>query len=199
MGFLVSFNGQFSSLTRPREVDTSLHQVSPVTESKKVKDFKAELTDVLSQNHPEVDHRIGAYQQSAKKFERERKKFYARDIMSSPVRFLTAETPVSEARLLFDKFAFRHLPIVDEHQQICGMLNQAEANHATAGNCRDVMQTKIIVCEENTSIHEIAIVMLREKINALPIINHRRETTGIITMSDILRHVIETTPFLERA
>ena len=61
------------------------------------------------------------------------------------------------------------------------------------------MIQKVIVCEEMTSINEISIILLREKINALPIINYKKEIAGIISLSDILKFVIETTNLLTKA
>ena len=53
-----------------------------------------------------------------------------------------------------------------------------------------MMKPQVIVALESTRIQEIAHVMLDERINALPIVNFKHELAGIITMSDILKYVM---------
>jgi acetoin utilization protein AcuB len=199
MSFLVSFNGQFSPLIHP--ASNSGNRINPVQPSGDIRTVQ-EFKDALEQaeenkSNKKASSLISSYQKSEKSFAEQKKRFYARDIMSSPVKHITKNSPVAMAHELLKQFGFRHLPVVDERQIMCGMLSDRDILSAQQNNrCEEVMQKKVIVCEEQTSIHEIAIILLREKINALPVVNQQREVSGIVTLTDILKHVIDTTPFL---
>jgi CBS domain-containing protein len=198
MSFLVAINGQFLPLSYERE--TTL--VSPVTSPKKTADsseFKKILQGESADTHP-PQSKLSIYQKNAKNYQDQKRREHARDIMSSPVKHLSTEEPAVEALDLFKKYGFRHMPIIKDENIIVGMISERELLGNLQGKlCRDVMVNKVIVCDEMASVNEIAIILLREKINALPIINHRHELTGIITLSDILAYVIKSTPFFSRA
>jgi CBS domain-containing protein len=202
MSFLIVFNGQFTPYIH--SIAANRNTIVPVDPSKKldeIEDFK----EVLQGTDKETNTRppslgIKAYQQVSKKFEAQKKRHYARDIMSTPVQKISETSSVREARELFKKHGFRHLPVVNSELIIIGMISDREMNGASDTNtCKEIMLDKVIVCEVDASIPQIALILLNEKINALPIIDHHREVQGIITLSDILKHVIQTSPFLGRA
>jgi predicted transcriptional regulator len=64
--------------------------------------------------------------------------------------------------------------------------------------CSEVMLKKVIVADEYASINQLAIIFLQEKLNAVPIINNKKEIVGIVTITDILKYVILNTEFLTR-
>src|SRR3989344_1401394 len=111
--------------------------------------------------------------------------------MTYPVIVISQNSSAFEAQTLLNKYRFRHLPVVDDKGTIVGMISDRElVGKFENKSCKDIMTNKVIVCEEHASVNEIAIILLKEKINALPIINHNRELTGIITLSNILQYVI---------
>jgi CBS domain-containing protein len=200
MSFLVAYNGQFSPLITER-VSSGVSPVSPINRTSDSVEFKKVLEkESVLPDTPHPPHKLDVYQKNTKTFEQQKRRDHAKDIMSSPVKSLAANASASEALALLKVNGFRHLPIVDERSIIVGMISDREVSGDLRNkSCRDIMIQKVIVCEESASINEIAIILLREKINALPIINHKHQVTGIITQSDILDYVIRTTPFLSRA
>jgi CBS-domain-containing membrane protein len=200
MSFLIVYNGQFSPLVHP--VGTSAREViapvTPLDHSAEIDEFEEVMKDVGEEVPAKKPHpQLAIYQQATKKFEAERKRYYAKDIMSSPVQLISQTASASTAQTLLLKNNFRQLPVVDEKNVIVGMISDREfTGQVENKTCQDIMLQKIIVCQEQTSINEIAITLLKEKINVLPIINHQHELTGIITLSDILKYVVESTPFL---
>jgi acetoin utilization protein AcuB len=54
----------------------------------------------------------------------------------------------------------------------------------------DIMQTEVLNVTEDTPIEEAAGLLLKHKINSLPVISRNGKLTGIITTSDILRAFI---------
>lgn len=202
MSFLVAFNGQFSPYVhRPSSLKELVPPVVPLTNTGEVTRFK----DVLERaGVAESGHRatpaVNAYSQNMKKFEAQKKRSYARDIMSSPVHTINETSTVAQARELLKKHGFRHLPVLNDQSVICGILSDREIVKTDERlSCGSVMVKEVIVCQEHTSIHEIAIILLDQKINSLPVVNHNNELVGIVTLTDILRHVIDTTSFLGNA
>jgi len=203
MSFLVVFNGQFSPLVHPTSsaVRTGIPPVNSLSKLNEVDEFK-ELLEEVKQNEglKKSYQKLEVYKQATKTFEEQRKRHHAKDIMTYPVIVISQNSSVFEAQTLLNKYRFRHLPVVDDKGMIVGMISDRElAGKFENKSCKDIMTNKIIVCEEHASVNEIAIILLKERINALPIINHKRELTGIITLSNILQFVIASTAFLGKA
>lgn len=201
MSFLVSYNGQFSPLvtsvnTAPSNLIhpiSNIHPIEQTPEFKQVLEESGQNLDLKRQPHKKLE----IYQQTVKKFEETRKRIYAKDIMTSPANMILENAPATQAKDTLTKFGYRHLPVINFNKVIVGMITDRETSlvldHKT---CLDIMNRKVIVAEEHASINEIAIIFLQEKINALPIVNSKHELVGIVTQSDILKYVIETTAFL---
>lgn len=201
MSFLVALNGQFSPLTITSERVTKVVTTIPgVNRAADTLEFHQVLHEEVS-THSQTPHmKIEAYEQNNKKFEQDKKREHARDIMSAPVKVLSLKAQATEARSLLQTHGLRHIPVVDERNIIVGIISDREvAIDIERKTCAEIMIKKVIVCDEMTSINEIAIILLREKINALPVLNHKHELTGIITLTDILNYVIKSTAFLGRA
>jgi CBS domain-containing protein len=201
MSFLVAFNGQFSPLIHPAPPRPLVSAVKPLPPAEETHEFQRVLEQEVDHTLPKARRReLAAYAEGARSFELQRQRSYARDIMSSPVHSIPETSSASEALELLRAKGFRHLPVVNELGVITGMISdrelQGELRHKS---CQQVMQPKVIVAEEQTSINELAIILLREKLNALPIVDHRREVTGIVTLSDILEYVIGTTGLSQKA
>lgn len=193
MSFLVTFNGQFSPFTPPT-VQGGIHRVRPLTNTSDVKEFKEIQDEVAHEGTQKKSlQRLDVYKVAKKKYEEQRKRYHARDIMSYPVKTIAQHILATEAKILLAKFGYRHLPVVNDLNFICGMISDRELSSVIENKtCSDIMINRVIVCEEHASINEIAIILLEEKINALPIVNHKHELTGIITLSDILKFVVNS-------
>lgn len=196
----MAYNGQFSPLISPRVSGGGVAPINSLTSLGVVHEFK----DILENTTPEEHHakpqkKLDIYKIADKKFEQQRKRLHAKDVMSSPVKLILQNAPAVEAKELMAKYGFRHLPVVNAENIIVGMISDRELIGETENKtCAEIMTQNVIVCEEHASINEIAITLLKERINALPILNHKHEMVGIITHSDILKFVIETTAFLGR-
>lgn len=203
MGLLVSFNGQFSPHQRVNKIPADVPHVNEVQRTRPVTEFReilAENGEVTESHGHKSPSRIDAYSSQKKTFQEQRKYEHARDIMSSPVKVIHEKAPLSEARQILEKNGFRHLPVVNDHKVVVGIISDRELLCAREMvECHEAMINKLLVCEEHTSIREISVTLLEERINALPVINKNRELVGIITLTDILEFVVRTTPFLGRA
>ena len=198
MSFLIAVNGQFSPLGQTFErVSGAVPAVESIYHASGVREFK----DILSSADDGTSHKshskISAYKQHSKSFQQDKRREHARDIMSSPVKVISESALGVEAIEMMEKYRFRHLPVVNHENVIVGMISDRELLGSIENKeCREFMVQKLIVSDELTSINEIAITLLNEKLNALPVINRKNEVSGIITLTDILGYVIKSTPLL---
>lgn len=198
MSFLIAVNGQFSPLNLNVErVSNSVSAVDSISPTSAAREFKDILNASEVETSPRTHTKIGAYQQHSKSFHQDKKREHARDIMASPVKVIHENALGIKALEMMEKFRFRHLPVVNSNNIIIGMISDRELLGPVENKiCREIMVQKVIVSDELTSINEIAITFLNERINALPIINRKNEVSGIITLTDILGYVIRSTSFL---
>ncbi len=200
MSFLVSFKGQFTPYVRPA-FDAWHEKISPVNSVEGLKTQSVGDPHVqMSETHHPPSKSISAYQHQSKSFETAKKRIYAKDIMSSPVHSIQKTAPIDEAIKELKKFGFRHLVVVEGNATFVGLLSDRELLMAQASDsCEKIMVPKIIVAMQTARIPDIAHIMLQEKINALPIIDDHYQLVGIITQTDILKYVIGSEPFSEKA
>jgi CBS domain-containing protein len=130
-----------------------------------------------------------------KKVAEEKKDFYAIDVMSSPVKSLPVDETLENVRNLMKKEDIRHIPIVDNHKFV-GIISDRDLLKLDMSGtfsflkAQDVMNTVVIVADDETPLAHIARVLLEEKISAIPIINKKHALCGIISRSDILKVIV---------
>ncbi len=127
------------------------------------------------------------------------------DFMASPVVTLVEDDfqDVFSALFLFRRYKIRHLVIVDEHQQLRGVVSQDSlrqlvrpANLLKMRRVSDVMTTPVIHAFESTSILDLAQQMTEHRVSCVVIIEEDEEydlrnigliPVGIITERDIVQ------------
>jgi CBS domain-containing protein len=55
---------------------------------------------------------------------------------------------------------------------------------------KDVMTKNVITVSEETDLNRIVDIIIEEKVNRLPVVDREGKLLGIITRSDILKHII---------
>ena len=129
----------------------------------------------------------------------------AQDIMKSPVTAITSEATLVAAWDLMKARAFRHIPVVSSDQRLIGIVSDRDllryANvlerHEPAplpNAVGQIMTSKVLVATATTEVREIAQVMLDERISAMPIINEISRPVGMLTVTDILRAIVNRAP-----
>jgi CBS domain-containing protein len=197
MSFLVSFNGQYSTYVYKSDFSPSVR----VNRIKPLKDFETEL--IQAQASPEGDGAVAkkvsglkAYEKQIKQFETKKLRIHARDIMSSPLHTIQKNTLVSEAKEIMNRMGFRHLPVLEGEEHLVGMISERDILcGVTPHLVTDIMKPQIIVSLDSARIQDVAHLMLDEKINALPVVNFNHKLVGIITLSDILKFVVQMDEF----
>ena len=127
---------------------------------------------------------------------------YAHQIMTSPVVLAGVYQTVQEIWALFAKYRFHHFPLLDESNQLQGIVTDGDLLRYSANNYRDVnadcvellMTPKVITAGEQAEIRTIAEVMCVQAIGAIPIVNEQVEVVGMVTRSDILRTLVHQAP-----
>ena len=135
----------------------------------------------------------------------------AKDVMSTDVLTIRAETTVLEAARLLINAGVSAMPVVDQLGALVGILSEADIIRHTGGvaptdlsdvanaartmqearlrRVADVMTRDVAIVTEDTSLHEIADLMLRRGIKRVPILRGNA-VVGIVSRVDLLRALV---------
>ena len=137
---------------------------------------------------------------------KDRKATKARDRMSKFPATVKPDDGLKDAIWKMDHGHFRHLPVVDEHEKLIGMLSDRDIRlirPSLAFTSKDdaavqlwsisVQQAAVfdpISVKPDTSLREAAALMLRWNLGGLPVIDDRGKVVGMITYTDLLREFV---------
>ena len=127
------------------------------------------------------------------------------DMMSKEIVTLKRNDWLTLADQAMKERAIRHMPVLDENGQVCGILSQRDLfrgallkNLGYGGYLEDKMMASLAVKEAmvspvftttpSTDIQKAASTMIENKIGCLPVINNG-ELKGILTEEDFVRWV----------
>lgn len=200
MSFIVSFQGQFRPYRLP---DSHGSQAKSVNEGDRLKNLKDHEDDdfenVLAQKKGlegsdnkrrdiNKQKELSAYKRQ-EDHARPSKLAHAKDIMSSPVYFLRDTDSLSKAKEELEKKKFRHFPILNKDDVLCGIISDRDIlkNDGNSLRIAQIMRQEVLTALEDTYVNDLARIMLFEKIHSLPILNSKRQVSGIVTNTDVLR------------
>ena len=66
---------------------------------------------------------------------------------------------------------------------------EKEIRKMTAYKVKDVMVKDVVTVEEDMEVEKVVNILLHKKINRVPVVNEENKLVGIITRSNILRHI----------
>jgi acetoin utilization protein AcuB len=114
------------------------------------------------------------------------------DVMTVAPRTIVASQPITTARRLMKEYAVRHLPVVDEHDQLVGIVSErdvdvAQAALSSAGRLavEDVMTRKPYVVAPTLLVTQVAKIMAAKKHGAAVVVDRGR-ILGVFTTVDAL-------------
>lgn len=200
MSFIVSFKGQFQPYTLPdlSHYDRVRH-IYKSKETNKVDEssLQESKNDPQKRSNKQVSQ-LKQYQKQEKSAHLNKKKFFARDLMHSPVICANLNQSMQEAISLMDKYKIRHLPILNTEQVLVGILSDRDILNSNANtSIEENMSPEVLTAMDSTNVKDLARIMLHEKYSALPIIDLNHRLVGIVTQSDILNFVIHQLPIDE--
>jgi CBS domain-containing protein len=132
----------------------------------------------------------------------------ARDVMTSPVITVRAETTVRDAAVLLAGRGFTALQVVDDDGRLIGIVTEADLvrdrfprdarslihgerraeQPAAAGTVGEVMTTPVVSMGSGTDVAVLTAALLEARQRAMPIVDGSR-LVGIVTRRDLVRVV----------
>jgi CBS-domain-containing membrane protein len=117
----------------------------------------------------------------------------ARDIMTRKVYTIRSDASAQEAAQLLDQHRISGLPVVDEGNDIIGIVTEADIiSKVDKEGLRvsNIMSTEVISVNEETPASEIALLLTERKIKRVPVVQDGK-LVGIVSRADIVHAVAQ--------
>lgn len=132
--------------------------------------------------------------------------FVASRMTANPIA-VAPETSVASARSLMKEHNFRRLPVVKDGKLV-GIVTDRDLREVSASPAttlsvhelnyllakmliRDVMRKNVITIRSDATIEEAALIMYKEKIGGLVVVDEQGAVVGIITETDIFKCFVD--------
>jgi len=131
-----------------------------------------------------------------------------RNLMTPSPSTVAPHTKISEAAARFAELDVHHLPVT-VGDTLVGMFSQSDLlrlDYSAALNqdrrtvlaqldatktIKDVMSTKLVTVSESDTVRDTARKLCEGRFHALPVVGKENALLGIVTTSDLLRHLAE--------
>jgi CBS domain-containing protein len=128
----------------------------------------------------------------------------AADLMTENPRTIRATAPISEALEALQSMEIRHLPVVDDGNNLVGMLSDRDlgplmrtftegedAQRMIAPLSRrrvaELMSSDVVSLDADVDVREVIETMLDQRVGAVPVLDGEGTVMGIISYVDVLR------------
>jgi acetoin utilization protein AcuB len=117
----------------------------------------------------------------------------AADIMTVRVVTIRQTATVREALKTLAELDVRHLPVVDEREELVGMISERDLlrlrrSHDVLGQAvSEVMSADVLVVNPATHVDEIIDLMTEHRVGAVPVVDSESQLAGIVSYVDVLR------------
>ena len=114
------------------------------------------------------------------------------DVMTRDPVTMSERTSAARALSMLDEVGVRHLPVVDHHQGLVGVISKRDLMAAArAGDGQTplsvLMQPDVVAVSPDTPAHEAAYLMLHHGYGCIPVIDRDGHLVGIATDHDFVR------------
>ena len=131
-------------------------------------------------------------------------------IMSDHIHTVDLDDPVQEARLLFEKFKVRHLPVISKGKLV-GILSLTDIMRISFGDIygvdqydvdssmydmltvNEVMKAKPHTVSSESAIKDVVDILIHEEFHALPVVEEDK-LVGIVTTTDLINYLAYEEP-----
>ncbi|MDQ0160154.1 acetoin utilization AcuB family protein [Alkalibacillus salilacus] len=133
------------------------------------------------------------------------------EIMSKPTVKLSPSDLIEEALALLNEHTIRHIPIVDESDQVVGILSDRDVRDATPSilepdqnyqilkhDVSSIMTSPVITVHPLDFIEDIASIFYDHEIACVPVTKNN-QLVGIVTEKDLLYRLIQLTGIHEQS
>ena len=142
-----------------------------------------------------------------------------KEIMTKDIISITPDTNASEALELLLKMRISGLPVLDEKNKLVGMFTEKEVLSAILPSyiekvgrfmyqenpkavkqktlafrhlkVKDVMRRTSVTLDEDTTLCEVARIMLTQKARRTPVLNKAKEVVGIVARGDVVEAIFK--------
>lgn len=131
-----------------------------------------------------------------------------KNLMNRDVVCADMDTPLGKAMDLCSEKRIRHLPVLDEHRQLVGLVTDRDLRYyvsprlgTISENRSDreslerplhlIMVRNVVVASDDAALSEAAGLMLANRVGCLPIVDSDHHVVGILTTTDLIRHIAE--------
>lgn len=136
------------------------------------------------------------------KFLKAQEKFYkkraiatAQEIMNKQLVTLSEKLSVEEAWEQIKHHEIKHYPIIGEEGKLLGLLSEGEIlrelQRGTEKKLCEMIDTETLCADPETELSDILEVFSHEKIEAVPIVDHKEKVIGILTQNDLIQTMIK--------
>jgi len=118
----------------------------------------------------------------------------ARHLMSAPVKTLPVSSTLGAARGLMTRFSFNAIPILDEQQQVVGIITrqvvEKAAHHKLLKmNVGEMMNTDFQLVSPEASLSELQQGIIEHNQRCIPVVD-AGILVGVVTRTDLLRYML---------
>lgn len=138
-----------------------------------------------------------------------------REIMIKEVKSIGPDTNAQEALDLLIKMQISGLPVIEDKNKLVGMFTEKGILHAILPSyvqkvgmfvyeenpkavkqkitalrdkkVSDIMRKDVITVDEDTTLCEVARIMLTQKARRLPVLNKAKEVVGMVSRGDVVK------------
>lgn len=107
--------------------------------------------------------------------------------ISNPVT-LSPDDTVAKARELVEAHSFSAFPVVEDGKKLAGIVTNRDLkmSPSPSSSIRYIMTKNVITAKEGTTQEQAKEIMLRHKVEKLPIVDGSSQLKGLITLKDIM-------------
>ncbi|MBW2569375.1 MAG: CBS domain-containing protein [Deltaproteobacteria bacterium] len=131
--------------------------------------------------------------------------------MSEPVITIDIEDTMQDVKALLEKHEIRMLPVMEKNKLV-GVVTDRDVKRASASSAselephdmqelisgikiKEVMTRDLFTVLFDLTVEEAAEIILLKKISGMPVVDHKGNLVGIITLSDLCRVMFSLTGF----
>lgn len=141
-----------------------------------------------------------------------------KEVMSKGLKSLSPEMSVKEAIQILFQTEISGLPVIDENGRLLGMFTEKDVLHRILPGylekvgsfvyeenpkmikkkilelerikVKDIMRREVIIVDEDTTLCEVAKIMLTQRVRRIPVINKEKKIVGIVAREDVLKGLL---------
>lgn len=196
-----SFQGTLESLRHVKET-AAIRPVRKVVDPSEIRDQPSGPSDFVVSNKNAEQYSEMLVQQGNREIV-----YHAYQIMTHPAQCISARWLLSQVAANFRSFPFHVFPIVDDRQQLIGLLSRRqfyefllsedaprEAASSSVANCFVSADSSVYCADPVTDVRRIASLLVENRLDAVPIVEDSGQLVGIISRTDILKCIVSDPP-----